>query len=163
MIRKDRQVMDRELQLQILDACDVMRVAFKGDGAFPYVVPVSFGYAWDEDARADGLPTLYFHGAKIGWKAELVLADPHVCVEFDRFIRYDQLKHGVTARYQSLIGLGLVTEVTDLDEKVRGLQLLCNHCGYKGFAPAACGSLAPTRVWRIDLSDLAGKQNLRKL
>lgn len=157
MIRKDRQVTDRDLQRQILDSADVMRIGMVVDGA-PYVVPVSFGYTWEGD-----LPVLYAHGAKVGKKVEGLADGSRVCVEFDRFIRYDQLKHGITARYQSLIGMGRVTEVADVEEKAAALSVLCAHCGYKLFDPAACGSLTGTKVWRIDLDELTGKQNLRAL
>ncbi|MEE1275289.1 MAG: pyridoxamine 5'-phosphate oxidase family protein [Olegusella sp.] len=155
MIRKDRQVTDREQQRQILDAADVMRVGMVVDGE-PYVVPVSFGYTWEGE-----LPVLYMHGAKVGRKVAGLADGSRVCVEFDRFIRYDQLRHGITTRYQSLIGMGRVSEVVDTDDKVAALSAICAHCGYKVFDPAACGSLAPTKVWRIELDELTGKQNLR--
>ena len=55
MRRKDREITGRENIEPILRACKTCRVAMIADGA-PYVVPLNFGYTWDDD----GL-TLYFH------------------------------------------------------------------------------------------------------
>jgi len=157
MIRKDRQVTDPKEMRTFLDACNVVRVAMC-DGEFPYIVPLSFGWDWEGE-----FPRIYVHSAPRGHKVELLKANPHVCVEFDRFIRYDQLKHGITARYQSLIGRGIAYELNEPEEKSEALRRLCEHCGYKLFDPADCGSLAHTKAWRIDISELSAKQNLRKL
>ena len=54
MRRKDREITGRENIEPILRACKTCRVAMIADGA-PYVVPLNFGYTWDDD----GL-TLYF-------------------------------------------------------------------------------------------------------
>lgn len=157
MYRKDREVTDRELQRQMLDAADVMRIGMVVDGE-PYVVPVSFGYTWEGE-----LPILYLHGAKLGKKVDGLAGGARVCVEFDRFIRYDQLKRGITSRYQSLIGMGRVSEIEDIDEKAAALSVICAHCGYKLFDPTTCAGLKGTKVWRIQLDELTGKQNLREL
>lgn len=60
MRRKDREITGRENIEPILRACKTCRVAMIADGA-PYVVPLNFGYTWDDD----GL-TLYFHSGLKG-------------------------------------------------------------------------------------------------
>ena len=61
MRRKDREITGRENIEPILQDCKVCRVAMTGTDGWPYVIPMNFGYTWDED----GL-TLYFHGGVKG-------------------------------------------------------------------------------------------------
>ena len=75
MRRKDREITGRENIEPILRACKTCRVAMIADGA-PYVVPLNFGYTWDDD----GL-TLYFHSGLKGKKIDALRADPRVCFE----------------------------------------------------------------------------------
>ena len=49
-----------------------------GTDGWPYVIPMNFGYTWDED----GL-TLYFHGGVKGKKIDSLGADPRICFELD--------------------------------------------------------------------------------
>ncbi|MCI1933680.1 MAG: pyridoxamine 5'-phosphate oxidase family protein [Atopobiaceae bacterium] len=158
MIRKDRQIKDVMALKGLLDACNVMHIGLSSDNGDPYVVPVSFGYKWDA-----ALPSLYFHGASVGQKSSLLVNGARVCVEFDRFIRYDELQHGITARYQSLVGYGSVDVLTSYTDKAAALSYICLHCGYKKFNPTSCESLSDVMVWRINLDHLDGKQNLRSL
>ena len=69
MRRKDREITGRENIEPILRACKTCRVAMIADGA-PYVVPLNFGYTWDDD----GL-TLYFHSGLKGKKIDALRAD----------------------------------------------------------------------------------------
>ena len=78
MRRKDREITGRENIEPILQACKVCRVAMTGTDGWPYVIPMNFGYTWDED----GL-TLYFHGGVKGKKIDSLRADPRICFELD--------------------------------------------------------------------------------
>lgn len=157
LTRTDREIVDPARMREIIDASDVVRVGVV-DGAYPYIVPLSFGWTW-----TGTWPSLYVHGAPKGRKASLFACSPQVCVEFDRFFRYDQTKRGITARYESLIGMGYVVELETPEDKTFALRQLCIHCGYTYFEPADCGTLTHTKAWRIDTEELTGKQNLRSL
>ncbi len=95
------------------------------DGVRPYIVPVSFGME-----VAGGLPVVCFHCGKAGRK-EVLRNYPEVCVDADIFYGYEQVKLGIDTRYESVIGFGTCTLVED-DERIHGLELLCEHCGYGG-------------------------------
>ena len=74
MRRKDREVVDLEGQLAILEQCPVCRVAINDPASgVPYLVPLNFGMA----AGPQSL-TLYFHCAPVGTKLDLLRADPNV-------------------------------------------------------------------------------------
>lgn len=156
MRRKDREITDFHELVELLDCCDVLHLGLC-DGDMPYVVPLSFGYEVTEEKKIQ----IYVHGASEGRKIDLLQKSGKVCVEFDRFFRYDQFSHGITARYESLIGFGQAEEVTG-EEKIHGLNLLNSHCGYV-FDAESCPSLDHTKCFRITLDSISGKRNLRKL
>ena len=113
MRRKDREITGRENIEPILRACKTCRVAMIADGA-PYVVPLNFGYTWDDD----GL-TLYFHSGLKGKKIDALRADPRVCFELDT-------EQGVT-------GEGMEFAKTP-DEKRNGFDIIMQHqTGRSGF------------------------------
>ena len=154
MRRKDRQVTDWQEICAILDACQVLHLGLQGaDG--PYVVPLSFG--WEEQA---GRIVLYFHGASAGKKAALLETQPLVCIECARFFQYIQVKGGVTAAYESVIGRGRLETVPEA-EREAALQCLMAHYGRPDFAFDRA-SVAHTRVFRLAVESMTGKRRKRK-
>lgn len=61
MRRAKRLVTDIELIKKLVEEVQVVRIAMNGE-IYPYVVPVNFGYSWDNNDQL----TLYIHGAKEG-------------------------------------------------------------------------------------------------
>ena len=154
MRRKDREITDIETMLDILRRCDTVRVGMLGPEG-PYVVPVSFGVRLEE-----GKPVVYFHCAREGLKLDLLKNDLRVCVEGDIFIKTEPTDHGITTRYESVIGTGVCEIVTDEETCIRGLQAICEHYGYFGYDLKNCRALRFLHVCRIPLDTLTGKHNL---
>ena len=102
--------------------------------------------------------TLYFHGARAGYKSQLLAKNPNVCIEGDIFHKVESTEHGITTRYESVIGFG-TAEVTEGEEKVRGLRAINAHYGFADYPVERCRGLAGTAVYRITLSSLTGKRN----
>lgn len=126
MRRHDRAIESFDEICALIEKCDTLRVAFSDDGA-PYIVPLSFGYE-----TSDGVITFYVHGAKNGRRHELAAKNAKVCVETDVCEGFVELEGGAqTADYKSFIGWGDMSPVTG-DEAVKGLNLLCRHCGFEG-------------------------------
>ena len=100
MRRSDREITNRNDIIEILHKTETIRLGINGD-PYPYVVPLSFGF---EDA--DGVLTLYIHGAKEGHKHRLLEINNHVCVEADIFYRYAETTTGLTCEYDSFIWYG---------------------------------------------------------
>lgn len=151
MRRTDREIRDFQEIVDILDACDTIRLGMRGK-EYPYVLPLSFGYAVQ-----DGQITLYVHGAKEGFKHDCLAEDPRVCVEADRFLGYATTKQGVTAQYDSVIGFG-VARVATREEAAHGLDLLLQHCGFTQYSGADCVARDITRVYKIRLEQVTGKR-----
>ena len=156
MRRVDREIKNRDEIIDILRRADIIRLGIH-DSPYPYVVPISFGF---ED---DGVQVkIYIHGAKEGLKHKLLDKNNHVCVEADIFHGNvkSEMTGGITAHYESVIGRG-TAEVVYGEEAVKGMDLICTHCGYHGHEYDTAG-LEHMKIYKITLSSLTGKRNLPK-
>ncbi|MBR0256281.1 MAG: pyridoxamine 5'-phosphate oxidase family protein [Synergistaceae bacterium] len=154
MRRKDREIQDSVEIFDVLNRCDTVRIGING-GEFPYVVPVSFGME-----IVNGKAVIYFHGAKQGLKVDLLRENPSVCVEGDIFISVEKTEHGITARYESVIGFGKCQLITDIDEIKHGLKVLLDHYGQHDYPLDRCMGLSHVMVGKIVLDKITGKRNL---
>ena len=123
MRRTDREVTDREKQMEILHVCKVARIGIQ-DGKGVYVVPVNFGLVIETDKL-----TMYVHGAKEGKKLDLIKENPYVGFEMDC---KDELVEGKVAcqysyYYASIIGSGKASVVEDQEEKCKALAAIMKH------------------------------------
>ncbi|GHU55238.1 MFS transporter [Clostridia bacterium] len=150
MRRSDRQLTDFDEIVDVLRRADTIRLGLHDD-PYPYVVPLSFGFE-----VADGKIELYFHGAKEGFKHELIAKNSNVCVETDIFHGYAEVPKSVTTEYESIIGFGVCVRVEG-DEAARGLNLLLTHCGFDGFAYDRA-VLNVTAVYKVTLESVTGKR-----
>ncbi|MBQ6232564.1 MAG: pyridoxamine 5'-phosphate oxidase family protein [Clostridia bacterium] len=154
MRRKDREVTDPQEIFDILKRCDTVRIAVYGE-EYPYIVPVSFG-----TEMIEGKAVVYFHCAREGLKVDLIRANPRVCVEGDIFIKIEPTDHGITTRYESVIGFGECRFVEDMDEIVHGLKVLTEHYGYYNYPLERCRGIEHLFVGKIVLDEMTGKRNL---
>ena len=126
MRRKDREVTDPAKIAEIISRCTCCRVGFCDSGEV-YIVPLSFGYE-----IKDGGCTLYFHGAKEGRKIDLIRKNPEVGFEMDTdcaiyAVGEAETACDYTARFQSVVGNGVMSIVPEAEEKRLGLTLLMEH------------------------------------
>ena len=126
MRRKDREVTDSMRIADIISRCTCCRIGFCDDGEV-YIVPLNFGYQ-----AKDNTYVFYFHGAKEGRKIDLIYKNPKVGFEMDTdFAVYAKEKSDAacnySARFQSIIGNGIMSIVSDIEEKKLGLSLLMEH------------------------------------
>ena len=154
MRRKEREVTDKKEILEMLEKCDTVRIGIQG-AEYPYVVPVSFGMAVENEE-----PVIYFHCAKQGMKLELLQEHAGVCVEGDRFLGVQRTEHGITTRYESVIGIGECQFAETPDEVEKGIRAVLAHYGCHDFPLEQCNGLNHMKVGRIRLESLYGKRNL---
>lgn len=154
MRRKDREVQNNQEIFAILQRCSTVRIAMQG-ASYPYVIPVSFGFE-----VVNGKAVIYFHCARKGLKLERLEANPFVCVESDRFLGVEKTAHGLTARYESVIGFGTCRFVHKESEVLHGLKLLTEHYGWQNEPVERCGGLQHLLVGKIVLDEIYGKRNL---
>ena len=153
MRRKDREVIDNTEILSILKKSNTIRIGMYDD-EFPYIVPVSFGFE-----IIDQKPVVYFHSATQGMKIELLARNPNVCVEADNFFKVQKTTHGITARYESIIGFGKCEEVYNKEEIIKGLRLILEHYEYGDYPLERCGEIINVKIYRIMLDKITGKLN----
>lgn len=153
MRRKDRE-MTREFALAVTDKCEWGILGMVDTVGNPYVVCLNF-------CRKDNI--LYFHCAKNGRKTEILKNNPKVCLSFVCDARV--IPEKFTTEYSSAYIEGIASEVTDDDEKIAALMLLC-----KRFSPINIISFenelkkdfSRTAVWKINITEITGKSNKNK-
>lgn len=126
MRRKDREITDPIRIADIINRCACCRIGFCEDGEV-YIVPLNFGYKIINNNY-----TFYFHGAAEGRKIDLIHKNPEVGFEMDTGLAVYSMGESetacdYTARFQSVIGNGIVSIVSELEEKKLGLSLLMEH------------------------------------
>ncbi|MBW7571299.1 pyridoxamine 5'-phosphate oxidase family protein [Caproiciproducens faecalis] len=156
MRRQDREITDPRKIDEIILACDCCRLGFADENGV-YIVPLNFGYA-----SADGKRSFYFHGAKEGRKIDLINQTGRAGFELDT-------KHEVTGgetacdysfRYQSVIGQGTVSLLTDAEEKKAALQLIMAHYSDKSDWAFPDTAVRAVAVFQLKVSELACKEHL---
>lgn len=154
MRRRDKEIEDRAEIDAIIRGCQVCRLALAVENE-PYIVPVSFGY--------DGA-SLFFHSAASGRKIDFLESNHRVCFELDRNVRLQTDAKTAckwTFAYESVIGYGRASELTDPAEKTRGLdQVMLHYSGRVWELDASM--LERTRVWKIAIDSLTGKRSEEK-
>ncbi len=152
MRRSDREITDKEEMTAVLKKCDVCRLAFC-DGEYPYIIPLNFGMS-----LSDGMPVLYFHGAKEGKKLELIRQNGRASFEADcshRLVFNDQ-KKSCTMEYESVIGCGRVEMVAD-EEKHDALCRIMEHY-YDEPMPFDDAVVPRTAVFKLTVEHMTGKR-----
>lgn len=121
MRRRDREVTDPQAILTILKEADICRLAFNVPDQAPYIVPMNFGYAYE-----DGRLRLVFHCAKEGRKLELLNGDARVGFELDcpKELVTAEESCGYSICFASIIGVGKASILTDDDARRHAIDLL---------------------------------------
>ncbi len=155
MRRSDREVKEFKEIVDIMERCDVCRIALNHEG-FPYIVPLNFGM----DVKGNQIE-LYFHGAMEGTKYDLIQKDNRVSFEMDCGHRLvTEVEQGsCTMEYESVIGRGHI-EVLPEEEKYDALCILMKHYR-QGEFPFHQALLRRTKVMKLVVETMTGKR-LRK-
>lgn len=145
MRQKARQVKDRTIICAMLDQMDTIYVGMHDEPA-PYVVPLNFGYTFDDDL------VFYFHCAKAGYKLELLVRDPRVCVTASQFISYagGSVK-GHMHDYRSVIARGTAQRIDPCQEPEAFRNALENLLVHNHRDPVDADSpvVRHIEMWRI--------------
>lgn len=158
MRRKEREILALDKIKDLVENCHVVRLAMF-DEPFPYIVPVNFGYHWQEEKL-----TLYIHGARQGKKIDLLKKNPKVAVEMDG--NHELIEAGTVAEkysyaYQSLIGFGDAVIIQDLEEKKYALQLLMDHeVKHKNYDFPPDRMIAATGIIKVVLASYSCKEHI---
>lgn len=156
MRRSDREITNLDEIIEIIQRCDVCRIAIN-DSVYPYILPVNFGF---EVADKDII--IYIHGAAQGKKHTLIQNNNKVSFEMDCSHKLIEPKTeescSASMAYESVIGQGEMLLVPK-DEKEYALTRILNHYNIeaKKLNPIR---LANTTVYRIKCSSYTAKRRL---
>ena len=155
MRRKDRQVNGEEALREILDACQVVRIAMQDEEGL-YIVPMNFGYDYE-----NGKLALYVHSAREGRKVSAFRRNGQIAFEMDcghELVEGNQACQ-YSYRYKSIVGNGEIVELENPEDKTKGLQALMRRFSDRTFDFNE-KMLAVVAVFRIDASGFTGKSRV---
>ena len=152
MTRRERQVTDINEIIKILDNSKVLHLGLV-DGDEPYVVPMNYGYTYENEKL-----TIWLHCARQGRKLDIMKVNPKVFFEMEYGITPFEgevaCKYGIT--YSSIMGRGTATIVEDAEEKKHGLVVLMQTQTDKDFT-FDDKIVKVVSVIRIDVSEYTAK------
>lgn len=154
MLRKDRE-MPRDFAEMVTDKCEWAVLAMTDTDGNPYCTPVTI-------AR-DG-SFVYFHSSMaLGKRTKALKANPRVCMTCvgDTRRATPEFKAKFTTEFESSVFTGIASEVTDEQEKIHALRLICERhvpANMGDFEKAIEKSLSITAVWKITIDEISGKR-----
>ncbi len=120
MTMREREVTDINEIINILDKSLYLHLGLV-DGDEPYVVPMNYGYTYDNEKLV-----IYLHTAKRGYKLDLIKKNPKVffemCCDTEPFDGDIACRYGMS--YSSVMGKGIAEIVEDVEEKKHSLSVL---------------------------------------
>lgn len=153
MRRNDREITD-ELEIEnYISEEKILRVGFFDNGEV-YIVPVNYGYTLD-----DGKYTFFFHGAMAGRKYELSKASPSVGFEIDGGYELIAAEDacGHSAKYRSVIGNGVLSLISEKNEKLKALECIMKQASGKAEWDYSDEILNKTAFFRLDVKKMSCK------
>ena len=151
-MRKSKRERDEQWALDVFDRAPYVTVSFTRPDGTPYGLPLSL-------VRSDRR-TFYFHCAAEGEKIDCLRNSPVVSLSaVNRCTpKFEEEKDNFTEYYHSAVGLGVAEVVSDDEEKIKALRLLCERflpSHMDRFDAAIARSLAITTVIRVSLTEPA--------
>ena len=182
MRRTDLQITDPERLLSIVGNSTVCHIALAVDSE-PYVVTMSYGAVSDstpgvteeahgsreaigssrpDEAAVLGGLRLYLHCAGAGKKTDMIRQNPHVCftIQGRHHVELGDEACHCTVRYESIVGYGTVSFVTDDDERRAGFDAIMRQQGARPPFDYATPALDQVVVLRLSVTGISGKSNL---
>lgn len=149
-MRKASRQMDADWALDVIRRAPYVTVSMVRPDGTPYGVPLSL--AMKDDS------TFYFHCADEGEKIDCINHNPIVSLSaVSKFSpKYEEEKNNFTEHYNSAIAIGKAEFVTNREEKILALRLICVRFLPKymdHFNEAIARSLDRTTIVKITLTE----------
>lgn len=151
MRRKDKEITDKSLIMEILERAAVCRIALC-DGSWPYIVPMNFAYE-------DGC--IYLHSASEGRKIDILRKNRNLCFEVETECEMIQAEKPCdwSVKYQSVIGFGEAHFLEDVEQKIKGLDIIVKKYTGRPYTGYNEDTLERIAVIRVDIEKLTGKRS----
>ena len=144
-------------KMDVISKCKVCCLGLS-DRDNPYVVPLNYGYSFENDALM-----LFFHSATEGRKMEIIKRNNRACFEIHcdtRLIAAESpCKFGY--EFRSVIGFGTITVLDRPDEKAEALNLIMKHqTGQDTVFDFTAKQLENVCTYKLTVETFTGKQKL---
>lgn len=153
MRRRECEITDETIVRDILDRAQVLHLGLSDDGQ-PYVLSMNYGYVLE-----DGRLTFYLHGAREGYKYEVLKKNPRIFFSLEcdvkPFAGRMPCQYGTT--YSSIMGKGTAVLVDAVEEKERALSLLMKVQTGKEFVFDE-KLVSIVQVIRLDITEFTAKR-----
>lgn len=127
MNHEDRRITDPEIIKAVMNENIVCTVAIQ-DEPYPYIVPMNYGYVWDEKL------VLYMHMAGKGHRLDLLAKNPFVSCNInmflDRFGKKRYRNEGHDYRSVTVFGRAEIVSSEEPEEFLKGLNALRKNAGH---------------------------------
>lgn len=130
MRREDRRITEDNEIVDILHSAEIVHLGLM-DGGYPYIVPLHYGFIYE-----DGKLTLYMHGAVEGKKLDLIRSNENAFIEIDNnngIVSGGEIPCRYGAAYASIMAKGKAEIVENVEEKIKGLELLMSNQTHRNF------------------------------
>lgn len=156
MRRANREVTDPNEIAGIMRRCEVLHLAFNHEPV-PYILPVNYGM------EPDGM-TLYIHGAMTGTKYEVLAKDNRASFEVDchHGLVLEEENHDCTFNYESVIGWGILEELTEEGEKKHALDCIMRQYHAEDF-PYNSEMIQHTRILCLRVQERTAKRRKKMM
>ncbi len=149
-MRKASRQKDAAWALDVFDKAPYVTVSFTRPDGSPYGLPLSL--------IRNGENTFYFHCADEGEKIDCIKHNPVVSISAVSKCspKFEEEKNNFTEYFNSAIAIGKAEFVTDINEKILALRLLCERFLPKymdHFEEAIARSVDRTTIVKITLTE----------
>ena len=157
MRRADKEITDTSAILDLMNKCEVCRIAFF-DNEFPYLIPLNFGFI--HHIQENKLE-LFFHTAPEGKKLELLGNNNRVAFEMDVIneLWLSDISCNSGVKYESICGTGLMSIVAD-EDKLAALTAIMRHYQPEGPLDFNEKIMEKTLVLKLTVHSITAKHSL---
>jgi uncharacterized protein len=152
--RSDKEIIDQQELLRLIKIGKYISLALSKDDE-PYIVTVSYGYSEIENA-------IYFHCSTIGQKNDYISSNNKCCgtIIEDHGYNKEKCEH----YFNSLIVKGIISEVQNIEDKKKGLDILMRHLEespepIKKRNIIDDESYKKVGIYRLSINEITGKHN----
>ena len=162
MRRGKRAVHDAEAIRGIVERCRTLRLGLSDEHGV-FVVPLSFGYDWQQ-APSSGEPfalTLWVHCAGEGRKLDaLSVPGARVAVEMDAELGVIEgdFSCAYSLAYESIMGTASARRALSADEKLHGLARIMEHMAPGAPVAFSADAVRGTELFALDVIELSAKR-----
>lgn len=153
MRRKDREITDLDCIIDIIRKCYTCRISLFDD-EYPYIIPMNFGFE-----KIDDQLVLYFHGAHVGKKIDLIKKCNRASFEMDcshRLITGEKACD-YTMEYESVCGNGII-EILNPQDRVIALKHLMKQYSSAENHEFSNNEVNAVTALRLKVNTITGKR-----